>query len=352
MKRKQLAAIMLSAIMAVSACVPGNSISVFAAENTGAESTGTSPVVEVVNEADESVTEAEAPGAQDLAEEAAEVPGMHGDSAEVTDESAEGEVEAEVPAEEEEETEAPEGEPAEKDPAADATEETPAAAEEEPATVDAAVEEEPAPGAATEEEPVPAGATAEKPADEAATAEDRSEQVIEEEAREEAGRPALRALQPEDFENAKEISAGDKKNGKVFRNNGYAVWKFTPDESGSYRFQSDANKHTYVILYDADHNEIAYDEGLWPGIERYFRKGATYYLEAGLWAPDLAGSPDLSASIRLDRLDMPDFYVEGDREFQIRVPYGKEAVLAVFAQSSTGKIYYKWKDQSGKIVGT
>ena len=57
MKRKQLAAIMLSAIMAVSACVPVNGISAAAAENAGAESTEASPVVEVLNEAAESVTE-------------------------------------------------------------------------------------------------------------------------------------------------------------------------------------------------------------------------------------------------------------------------------------------------------
>ena len=56
MKRKQLAAIMLSAIMAVSACVPVNGISAAAAENAGAESTEASPVVEVLNEAAESVT--------------------------------------------------------------------------------------------------------------------------------------------------------------------------------------------------------------------------------------------------------------------------------------------------------
>ena len=69
MKRKQLAAIMLSAIMAVSACVPVNGISAAAAENTGAESTEASPVVEVLNEAVESVTEAEDSNEQGEAEE-------------------------------------------------------------------------------------------------------------------------------------------------------------------------------------------------------------------------------------------------------------------------------------------
>ena len=74
MKRKQLAAIMLSAIMAVSACVPVNGISAAAAENTGAESTETSTAAEALNEAVESVTEAEDSNEQGEAEEALEAP--------------------------------------------------------------------------------------------------------------------------------------------------------------------------------------------------------------------------------------------------------------------------------------
>ena len=50
MKRKQVAAILLSAIMAVSACVPMNGISAVAAEKDGAENTETSQVVEEPDE--------------------------------------------------------------------------------------------------------------------------------------------------------------------------------------------------------------------------------------------------------------------------------------------------------------
>ena len=53
MKRKQLAAIVLSAIMAVSACVPVNGISAAAAENAGAESTEASLAVEAAMEVPE-----------------------------------------------------------------------------------------------------------------------------------------------------------------------------------------------------------------------------------------------------------------------------------------------------------
>ena len=358
MKRKQLAAIMLSAIMAVSACVPVNGISAAAAENTGAESTEASPVVEVLNEAVESVTEAEDSNEQGEAEEVLEAPAAQemADAPDMQGESAEA---AKAPAEEKAAEEAPAAGAATEEKLATAE----AAAEEEPAAAGAATEEEPAAGAATEEEPATveentaaaasaATAVAAEPADEAATAEDRPDQVVEEETREEAGRPALRALQPDDFEDAEEIYSGDKKNEEAFRNNGYAVWKFTPDESGSYRFEVQTGELTYIVFYDADYNEIAYDGGYWLGIERYFREGVTYYLAAGLQDPDLAEDPDLYALICLDRLDMPDFYVEGEYGFQIQVPYGKEAALSLYAQSSTGEIYYKWTDESGKIVGT
>ena len=46
MKRKQITAILLSAIMTVTACVPMNSISAFAAESSGAGNTETAAVVD------------------------------------------------------------------------------------------------------------------------------------------------------------------------------------------------------------------------------------------------------------------------------------------------------------------
>ena len=86
MKRKQLAAIMLAAIMAVSACVPVNGISAAAAENAGAESTEASSVVEVLNEAAESVTEE---GVLNAQEEATEAPAEKEETSEASAEGAE-----------------------------------------------------------------------------------------------------------------------------------------------------------------------------------------------------------------------------------------------------------------------
>ena len=348
MKRKQLAAIMLSAIMAVSACVPVNGISAAAAENAGAESTEASPVVEVLNEAAESVTEEGVPNAQEETSEAS------AEEAEVAEASAEEEEEAEAPAEEEEETEdvsaaeeavdeAAAGEAAaeEESPTAEDSAEAPAE-EDEPAAEAPAGEET---ASAAEEDPA-AGASA------AATPEAHSAQVIEEDAREEVSLPALRAMQPEDFENAGKIFAGDEKDDEAFGSNDHVVWKFTPDETGSYRFSSDSTHPMYLVIYDADHNEIVHDGGYRYSIEQYFREGTTYYLAAELAYPEDRDTFLFSILITLEQLEIPDLYVEGYSDERISVPYGEEAVLSVFALSSTGEIYYEWQDESGKIVGT
>ena len=74
MRRKQVTAILLSAIMTVSACMPVNGIAAFAAENAGAESTEAAEVAEEQDEesAFADAEETEAPAVQARAEETAE----------------------------------------------------------------------------------------------------------------------------------------------------------------------------------------------------------------------------------------------------------------------------------------
>ena len=353
MRRKQLATILLSAIMAVSACVPVNGISAAAVENAGAESKEESLALEVPDETFEPVTEKEAQTAQGETEQASDAPTAQGETEQTSDaptarEETEKDSEDATTAETAIETSTEKAASGEAAPAADESAETEeASAKEEPAEAPpAAAQEEPAPA----EEPSANKAPAAAPPTSAA-AEDPSAQVIEEEAREETGRPALRALQPKDFKNAGEISAGDKKSEDAFSDDDYAVWKFTPKESGSYCFSSDSSLPIYLMVYDADYNEIAYERGDWYSVERYFRKGMTYYLAAELADPIDKEEIRFYVSISLEQLEMPDLYVEGNYESEISVPYGEEVVLSVFALSSTGEIYYEWGD-SDKILGT
>ena len=210
MRRKQLATILLSAIMAVSACVPVNGISAAAVENAGAESTEESLALEVPDETVEPVTEKEAQTAQGETGQDSDAQTAQGETEQTSDaptarEETEKDSEDATTAETAIETSTEKVASGEAAPAADESAETEeASAKEEPAEAPpAAAQEEPAPA----EEPSANKAPAAAPPTSAA-AEDPSAQVIEEEAREETGRPALRALQPKDFKNAGEISAG------------------------------------------------------------------------------------------------------------------------------------------------
>ena len=332
MKRKQVAAILLSAIMAVSACVPMNGISAVAAEKDGAESTETSQVMEEPDEEVAPAPEADMPGEDPSGAEESE--------AELPEAAAS---EAEETEEEEPAANNTAGEEA-GDPSAQQEADAPEAAQPEAATQDApeAAQQE---AAAQDAQDTPEAAQdAQQAAQEesaATDAEDHTAQPIEEEAREETGRPALRALQPEDFENAEEIYAGDEKYGDAFGDD-YAVWEFVPDESGSYLFSTDSSLPVFLAIYDADYHKIADDGREWDSIERYFYMGMTYYLAAELAHPK--DEDDDYISISLKQLEMPDLYVEGNEQSVIRVPYGEEAVLSVFAISSTGELYYRWED--------
>ena len=349
MKRKQVAAILLSAIMAVSACVPMNCISAVAAEKDGAENTETSQVVEEPDEVEVPAPE------QD----------MSGEDSSGAEESG-----AEAPEDEEPAMNNSTGEKAGAQPTREARkdaqpEAAPQDAPEEQASEDAqpeaAAQEAPEATQATQGAPKVAQAAQNAPEatqQEAAQAEqaaqpeteDHTAQPIEEEARQAAGRPALRALQLEDFENAAKITAGDEIDEEAFEENDRVIWKFTPDEPGIYCLKSDPSlTSVYFAFYDADYNEIAHE---WDYLEGSFRKGTTYYLMAQLTDPEAKADPAFSAAISLKQLEMPDFYVEGDEQSVLRVPYGEETVLSVSAKSSTGEIYYRWEDESGKIVGT
>ena len=351
MKRKQVAAILLSAIMAVSACVPMNGISAVAAEKVGTESTGTSQVVEEPDEEEAPAPEADMPeeDSSGAEESEAELPEAAASEAEETEEeepaanNTAGE-EAGTPSAQQE-ADAPEAAQPEA-----ATQDAPEAAQQEAAAQDAQEEQaaQDAPEAAQEEQATRDAPEASQEESAATEAEDHTAQLIEEEAREETGRPALRALQPEDFENAEEIYAGDEKNGDAFGDD-YAVWEFTPDESGSYLFSTNSSLAVFLTIYDADYHKIADDGREWDSIERYFYMGMTYYLAAELAHPK---DEDDYISISLKQLEMPDLYVEGNEQSVIRVPYGEEAVLSVFAISSTGELYYRWEDESDEIVGT
>ena len=157
MKRKQITAILLSAIMTVTACMPMNSISAVAAETSGAGNTETAAVVEMQEE-EAPIEEAE-PDTAVAAQEVQEEQSVEAEPAAEPEESGEEATEAE-PAVEEAVEEAEKAEAV----VEDASEEA-AAQSEEPA-VEAAEEETAEPAA----EEAPAAEAVEKADDQAAEA--------------------------------------------------------------------------------------------------------------------------------------------------------------------------------------
>ena len=361
MKRKQLTAILLSAIMAVSACVPMNGISAVAAENAAesaaAESAGAESAeaaAAAMGQAEEDAfvpeaekEEAEAPdaqaGAEDAAEDAADEAAGEaaGEQEDVTSPGSEeqgetlpeaSEEEAEAPAGQKEAADAPAGSAAE----APAGQNTPAEAAEDGASRPI---EEPSEGSIEE----PSEGSGEEP----------SEGSIEEEAGEAAGKAALSAPPQQEFDDAEEISAGDRKEAHVDEEDAYAVWKFTPEESGIYSFFASSGYIEMIgMVYDSDHYLIedsnGYDSGF--NIERFYHQGTTYYLALQTDMSTIA-----TITVGLERSEMPDFYVEGNQEETrvIRVPAGEEVTLSLFAQSPTGTLYYEWRDmKTDETLGT
>lgn len=82
-----------------------------------------------------------------------------------------------------------------------------------------------------------------------------TEEPVEEKVTED---PALVAVPEEDnFESAQEISSGDSIDVEVTEDNPYYFFKFTPAEEGTYVIYSESNEATYVDLFDSEYEQIA-----------------------------------------------------------------------------------------------
>ena len=340
MRRKQVTAILLSAIMMVSACMPVNGIAAFAAENAGAESTEAAEVAEEQEEesAFADAEETEAPAVQARAEETAEEAAEEQEAVISPEEAGEA-----LPEEAEEAAEKPANAETEAEAPAEQNDEAEGPAEQEEAA-EAPAEENAAPAAAESANRKTAEAAQEE-------AEDGSAQTIEEEAKEETGQAALSALQPEDFEGAEEIFAGDRLEPYISGDTQYKVYKFTPDEAGIYYFDVRSSEvELSGQLYDSDYYKVdqTRDASYEFGFSDYLHEGTPFYLVI------YPGMGEGYVTIEVDAEEMPDFYVENQgRHKVIRASYGEEVTLSLFAQSPTGKIHYEWYDgEMSELLGT
>ena len=278
MKRKQITAILMSAILTVSSCMPMNGISAMAAETAGAGGTEVAAEVEADTAAD---TEAEETAVDEPEQEPAVV-------------------------EEPEQVEEP---AATVEPAQPETTETEDDGEPAEGSGDEAASE-----AAATDEP----AVTEEPAEPEEPAAVEQEEQDKEESEEVKAQNEAKKMHSEEFESAVDIAAGESLEVTVEQYSRYYIFRFTPDVSGTYRFYSESDKDTFVILYDENHNFIVNDgdsgDGYNFSLERDFVKGHTYYfVTQGEYGCDSTYTVHLEL-VRLDTLS-----VEGSTKRTVEV---------------------------------
>lgn len=343
MKRKQITAILLSAVMTVSACIPMNGISAFAAETTGEGNTEIAAAVEAEEEApaEEAGPESTEP-AQEVQEESAAEPEEAAEPQEP--EEPEAEEASQETAEETEDKEAvSESDAAEADTVSDNTEEE--------------EKEEAAPAApeADQEDAVQEDTVQEDAVQGSTDKQNDAEEIVEEEEPETVkGKEAKKAEVPtaEDFDNAVDMEVGGSYDVNVSEENPYVYFRITPDETANYRIYSQADDlDTYGTLYGADQSEIAYDDDAAGNgqfeIVQVLVAGRTYYLRARLY--DITSSGNFTVWLEKNDADV-DFFYEGQEYNDVYYLPGKEVTLSVFAYSTVGEITYSWTDSDGNTV--
>ena len=312
MKSRQVTALLLSAIMTVSACMPMNGISAIAAENAGAASTETAAVLEPESEEQE----AEAPAEEaEAAEGTTEL--VQAEEQEPAEEAVESAVEAEEPAEQKDEAE-----------------ET----------------EEPAAKAEEAEEPEESEAAPAKEPEEASVGKSAAQQAatVEEAVENEKGKEPKMAAKPTeaDLASAGTISLGESIDVNLSQGS-FALYKFVPEEDFKYiaTVRSEDAGDLEVFIYYEDLSTPGYyggnsSEG-YNTFETVLRGGATYYIYVA-YNDDVENA---SVSLNVKK----GLYVKSNSD-DITCKYGEEVVLSVSAQADE-PITYRWY-YNGEVIGT
>lgn len=329
MKKKQITAILMSAIMTVSACMPMNSIQALAAENADASGTAAVAAVEaepsdtaqVTAEAEEPQgTEPEAPAPTVSGDENVEGSGNNGASADTGDNKDTG---------------------AEDVTESGTTEGTASGTEESTESITAAAED--GSGETAEE-----GGTDAVAVEETAQTSDGLDKDAVEETEEELTKKDAKKLEDptsEDFADATGIALGDTWSVSLSSEHPFEMYRFTPEESGIYSIaaSSDDGVDNYAELYDESLKLIATDDdGNDDGsfnLTYHLEQGYTYYYRVRMYDEDSEGSFTVSLTKRK-------LYVE-KRYCYVDCKAGESVTLTVNA-TSDNPITYSWRDDQGE----
>ena len=276
MKRKQITAILMSAIMTVSACMPMG-MPTLAAENAGASETAAAATVEAEPEAVEEVDPEPAP-----------------------------EITPEAPTGEEPGAEPQGTEPEDPAPSDDGEDDKEVSGD---AATTSAEDEDSAIGATEGSTSADSEIAAEDPDAADQTAEDQKDGEEKEEVQKE--KPAQKA-QEGDFDSAEDIYVGDSRYVSVTLSSPYHYFRFTPEQTGKYKFYSESDVDTVVLLYEeTEHIDYNDDDGDGSNfsLERTLFAGHTYYYETRLY--DYGNG---SYTVHLEQVSSAKFEIAEDLE--------------------------------------
>ena len=315
MKRKQITAILMSAILTVSACMPMNGISAMAAETAGAGATEVAAEAVAAQEpqqepAAEPTQEPAAEPTQEPTAEPQQEPAVEPTQPETTEngdtgaEDKKDDPSGTASTSDTASTDEPAADPDVADPAADST------------TADPAV--------ANPDETAPAEAN---PTNEAETEEES--QLV---------KPAKEA-EYNDFDSAVDITADSSAEFSVTDESPYYFFRFIPAKTGTYRFSM--NHNGYISLHD-ENNQLAdsYDsEWESPSIEYELRKGKVYYFQIAVFN-------NATVTAHLETVSVRSLQIDGEEEQTVEVYCDpvtgpQETTLTVTAESENA-ITYAW----------
>ena len=327
MRRKQFTAILMSAIMAVSTCMPMNSMQAMAAENADAA------VTAAAAEAEQSDVEPDASGNTDAGEDtqntAPEAPAPAGSGDEGGEDSG---ISASVENSGDNNGTGDEG--VTENNSAEGTEGDTGAAGEgsTEVTEDGSFEaaDEGVTDAAAEEEAAQTSDGLDKD-----TIEETEEETVKKDAKK------LESPTDEDFANAVDISCGDTWDVVLNSEHPFEMYRFTPEQSGYYIItsSSDDDEDNYVELYDDNYNCIDNNDDS-NGRSQFelnsdLEQGNTYYYRVRMYDESSEGSFTVS-------LIRNSLYV-GDTYHHVGCAPGESVTLRVNA-TSDNPITYSWYD--------
>ena len=309
MKRKQITAILMSAIMTVSACMP-MSMPTLAAENAGASETAAAATVEAEPET----------------------------TGEAVDPEPAPEITPEVPTGEEPGAEPQGTEPEDPAPVENGEDNKEVSGD---AATTAAEDEESAIGATEGSTSVESEAAAEDPNAVENTAEDNK--INEDSEEEKSNKPAkIASAHDTDFNEAVDIHVGDSSTVSVTLEEPYYIYRFIPDRTGLYAFYSESSADTYVVLYNGNGDYLQDDDQSGDEsnfrLEKNLKAGETYYFVTSEYFKEQA-----TYTVHLELLEETKFEILGDLNETVSVTPGEAAYCVVEVENYTSDpVTYEW----------